>query len=481
MMVALTEECQRRIKEVLYAHRIERGYLALVHGRFPSASCTLRSQLTRNRGDGLRGSTTEADEDDLREAVTHFKLQEHLGSASLVEARLETGRTHQVRIHLSEKGYPVLGDKLYGSTAVARAAPRLALHAFLLGLQHPLTGEALTFEAPLADDLEILRRRLQREQPSSRNGRTTRRAQPVRRDEATAGIYLTHKPVGPTSTSLVRALAEEAQKNAGRKKLAICHGGALDPFAEGLLILLTGPATRLMDYLHAVPKTYEAEVTWGKETDNGDLLGRVVREGDPTTLDAEKLDAALTSFMGWQEQTPPAHSNKRVDGERAYAKARRGEAVSLPPCRVYLHQARWLSHTLPNQSRLTLACRGGYYVRALARDLGRQLGCGAHLSALRRTAIGPWPDPTPGERVLLRGEALMPWCSSRQLTASEVRDLQTGASLPIGELTAPAWLLPLGFPDPEAPVRAVYAGRLVALLRAHEDRLHPEVLLWPGI
>jgi 23S rRNA pseudouridine1911/1915/1917 synthase len=170
MMVALTEECQYRIKEILFQHKVERGYLALVSGRFPDAPCTMRTQLIRNRGDGLRGSTDDAEEGGAREAVTHLKLREHLGRhASLVEARLETGRTHQVRIHLSEKGYPVLGDDLYAPAGAKRLAPRLALHAYKLEIKHPFTGAALAFESPLADDLEALRRRLLREEGGSRS------------------------------------------------------------------------------------------------------------------------------------------------------------------------------------------------------------------------------------------------------------------------------------------------------------------------
>ena len=161
MMVALTEECRRRIKEILFNHRVERGYLALVAGLFPEEPCTVRTALVRNRGDGLRGSSMDEDEDGAREAVTHLNLREHLGRrASLVEARLETGRTHQVRIHLSEKRFPIFGDDLYAPPGVAQAAPRLALHAFRLGFKHPFSKVELVFEAPLADDLEALRRRL---------------------------------------------------------------------------------------------------------------------------------------------------------------------------------------------------------------------------------------------------------------------------------------------------------------------------------
>ncbi|MCC6749973.1 MAG: RluA family pseudouridine synthase [Deltaproteobacteria bacterium] len=161
MMVALTEASQREIKEILFRHEVRRVYLALVSGHFPAAPFTVATQLVRDRGDGLRGSDADGDDEQGKEAVTHFRLVERLGRrASLVEATLETGRTHQVRIHLSERGFPILGDRLYGPRGRELPAERLALHAAELGLRHPVSGEALHFEAPLADDLEQLRRRL---------------------------------------------------------------------------------------------------------------------------------------------------------------------------------------------------------------------------------------------------------------------------------------------------------------------------------
>ncbi len=296
------------------------------------------------------------------------------------------------------------------------------------------------------------------------------------------GIYLAHKPVGVTSFSLVQALMREVETaGLSRKQMPVCHGGTLDPFAEGLLPLLAGPATHLMEWLHVVPKTYEAEVIWGVETDNGDLLGRVIQEGNATALTAETLDVALAPFLGWTEQVPPATSAKKVGGEPAYKKAHRGEAVELPPSRVYLHEARWLSHALPRSSRLRITCRGGYYVRALARDLGRSLGCGAHLARLHRTTIGPWEDPGPGKRVWLHGAEVLPWCASRTIAGDEVNDLKHGRTIPVGQLRPPDWRLPEGFPDPEAPVRAFQKGQLVALLREQEGALRTVTPLWPGL
>ena len=277
------------------------------------------------------------------------------------------------------------------------------------------------------------------------------------------GIHLLHKPAGPTSFSMVQPFLEEAR---GRKpRLAVCHGGALDPFADGLLPILVGRATRVFELLHPIPKEYEAEVTWGTETDNSDPLGTVVARGDASTLDPAQLEAALQSFLGWREQVPPATSNKRIGGERAYARAHRGEQVELPPVRVYLHEARWSRHDLPRASGLRLVVRGGYYVRSLARDLGRALGCRAHLSRLTRRSIGPWRDPGPGARELVQGAQLLPWMPSREVDADEARALRGGGAIPRGELRAPEWPLPARFPDPQAPVRALLDGVLVALLR----------------
>jgi len=284
------------------------------------------------------------------------------------------------------------------------------------------------------------------------------------------GIYLVHKEAGETSFSIVRSFIEEV-RSAGirRDKLPVCHGGALDPFAKGLLLILAGQAARLMDLLHPVPKTYEAEIAWGAETDNGDLHGRVTARGDAASVTPARLEEAVRAFIGWRDQVPPATSNKRVGGERAYRRAHRGEEVVLPPSRVYLHEARWLGHDLPRSSTLQLVCGGGYYVRALARDLGRAVDALGHLTKLRRRAIGPWEDPP--RRVHLKGEELYPWCASRQISEAELSRLRAGEGIERGALSAPAWTLPQGFPDPQAPIRGLSRGLIVAMLREREGRL----------
>jgi len=289
------------------------------------------------------------------------------------------------------------------------------------------------------------------------------------------GIHLLHKPRGPTSFSILQPFLSEARDRP--KRLPLCHGGALDPFAHGLVLLLAGRATRLFESLHQIPKEYEAQVAWGAETDNGDPLGTVVARGDPASLDPRRLDEALREFVGWRAQVPPATSNKRIGGERAYTLAHRGEPVELPSVRVYLHEARWIAHDLPRSSQLRLVVRGGYYVRALARDLGRALGSRAHLGALWRRAIGPWRDPGAARREWIQGGALMPWLRARDVDEEEARALRRGVAIGAGALRQPDWQLPEGFPQPEPLVRAMLGERLVGLLRERERSLFPEIEL----
>ena len=291
------------------------------------------------------------------------------------------------------------------------------------------------------------------------------------------GLLLLHKPVGPTSAAVTREVAASLSR-----KLPLCHGGTLDPFASGLLVVALGQATRIVDLLHEVPKEYEAEVAWGAETDNGDPLGRVVAEGDAQSLSAPRLDAALAAHVGWKAQVPPLTSAQRVDGEYAYRKAHRGETFELKPRRVLLHEARWLEHDLARRrSRLFLRCGRGYYVRSLARDLGRELGCRAHLSALHRTAVGPYADPGPGHETAVVGAELLPWLAARRLDDDESRRVAQGQPVVLGAITPPAWSVPPGFPEPASPVRGLANGRLVALLQVEGDRLAPFANLRGGL
>ena len=158
LIVARSARAREAMIPLFAEHAVERIYQALVCGIFPGEPLTIADTLVEDRGDGRRGAGRGPG---AVPATTHLRRLSVLGErTSLVEARLETGRKHQVRIHLSEAGYPVLGDARYGGGRARHRARRLALHAWRLSFTHPITGRALSFEAPLADDLEQLKRAL---------------------------------------------------------------------------------------------------------------------------------------------------------------------------------------------------------------------------------------------------------------------------------------------------------------------------------
>jgi tRNA pseudouridine55 synthase len=226
-----------------------------------------------------------------------------------------------------------------------------------------------------------------------------------------------------------------------------------------------------MELIHPLPKVYEADIEWGRETDTCDHLGRVVSEGDTRSISEESLSDVINEFLGWADQVPPATSAKKIGGEAAYKKAHRGETVVLPPSRVYLHDAVWLSHDLPNRSRLRITCKGGFYVRSLARDLGRAIGCGAYLFGLHRTAIGPWSDPGENNQSHIAGMDLLPWCRGRLLNETEADHLAHGRPIEIGGVAVGGYVPPKGFPDPNAPIAAIFESKLVALLIERDGML----------
>jgi len=151
MLVARTERAHRRLGRMMRDRDIERRYLALVHGEFPPA-LTIDRPIGRDPRRRTRQAVVQVGG---KEAITHFRTVERVGRLTLVEARLETGRTHQVRVHLEAAGHPVVGDPLYGQGRAAHGLDRQFLHAYRLGLPHPETGEDLSFESPLPDDLEV--------------------------------------------------------------------------------------------------------------------------------------------------------------------------------------------------------------------------------------------------------------------------------------------------------------------------------------
>jgi tRNA pseudouridine55 synthase len=196
------------------------------------------------------------------------------------------------------------------------------------------------------------------------------------------GWIILDKPVGMTSTHAVSAVRRLLNaKKAG-------HAGTLDPLASGILPLAFGEATKTVPYVVDGEKAYRFTVKWGSETKTDDAEGPVTLESDARP-DAAAIEALLPRFMGIIEQVPPQFSAIKVDGERAYDLARDGEVVALKAREVEIHALRMIEHSA-EQSVFEAECGKGTYVRAIARDLGRALGCFGHIIALRRTRVGPF-------------------------------------------------------------------------------------------
>jgi tRNA pseudouridine55 synthase len=196
------------------------------------------------------------------------------------------------------------------------------------------------------------------------------------------GFLNIDKPTGITSHDVVACI----RRVAGQRRVG--HGGTLDPLATGVLPIALGAATRLVDYLVEDRKAYRADVLLGITTTTDDAEGAVVAEHSVPPLDVAAISHALAPFVGTIQQVPPIYSAIQVGGKRMYDVARRGETVELAPRTVEIERIDVVAWQPPHVT-LDVACGKGTYIRALARDLGVALGCGAHLAALQRTAVGP--------------------------------------------------------------------------------------------
>lgn len=230
-------------------------------------------------------------------------------------------------------------------------------------------------------------------------------------------MLLVAKPAGPTSHDIV----DRARRALGWSRIG--HLGTLDPFAEGLLVLVTGRATRLAAFAGPWTKAYEGVARLGVATDSDDLTGAPIAQSEAwRALEREAVQRAFARFAGGYEQRPPAYSAVKVKGERAYRRARRGESVAPEPRRVEIRELA-LTSWAPPDFAFRAVVSGGTYVRSLVRDIGEALACGAHVTRLVRTAVGPYR----------LGDAVPP----ESITADAIRpmdDLVTG--LPRRELSA---------------------------------------------
>ncbi len=196
-------------------------------------------------------------------------------------------------------------------------------------------------------------------------------------------IYLIDKPNAMTSFDVVR----KVRKIIGIRRVG--HAGTLDPFATGLLIVASGPFTRLVDLFHHYSKTYLATFQLGVSTDTDDMTGTVQAEKDVSGIHESDILSALSQFEGEITQRPPAISAKRVDGKRLYRVNRESVKVEARPVKVQVHEIRSIEVELPCVT-MEIECGTGTYIRSIARDLGDILGVGGAVKSLTRTAIGPY-------------------------------------------------------------------------------------------
>jgi tRNA pseudouridine55 synthase len=211
-------------------------------------------------------------------------------------------------------------------------------------------------------------------------------------------VFLIDKPVGPSSFKMVQGV----RRALSLKKVG--HSGTLDPFASGLLIICAGRvATKIIPRLMAGDKKYEATLKLGFESDTFDSEGTIVETGSAAAIDHARLQGCLEKFRGEQEQTPPRFSALKHKGKPLYYYARKGIIIEKEPRRIVIRDISCTSCS-EGEAIIKVCCGKGTYIRTLASDIGKELGCGAYLTGLRRIANGPFlvDDALPGE--LLNGE-----------------------------------------------------------------------------
>jgi tRNA pseudouridine55 synthase len=197
------------------------------------------------------------------------------------------------------------------------------------------------------------------------------------------GLLNLHKPIGITSRDAVNVVTRLV------RPAKVGHAGTLDPLAEGVLVIGIGPATRLVEYVQQMEKHYRGEFLLGRESDTEDIEGQVAELVDPPIPSRDALEGAVRGFIGEIEQRPPQYSALKVSGRPAYELARRGQTVELAPRPVTIHELAIVEYEYPRLV-LDVRCGSGTYIRSLGRDIAAAVGTAAVMSALVRTAIGPF-------------------------------------------------------------------------------------------
>jgi len=198
------------------------------------------------------------------------------------------------------------------------------------------------------------------------------------------GFLVLDKSRGPTSRDVVNRVQRWFPP-----RTRIGHTGTLDPLATGVLVVAIGVATRLTSYVQSMSKTYQTQLRLGQISDTDDAAGRIETMTVGEVPSRSAVQSCLESLCGEIEQLPPAFSAAKLVGQRAYDLARRGQRVSLKPRRIHVYAIEVVQYEYPHLD-LVVKCGKGTYIRALARDIGERLGCGAMVESLRRTAVGPF-------------------------------------------------------------------------------------------
>lgn len=296
--------------------------------------------------------------------------------------------------------------------------------------------------------------------------------------EAVHGWLMLDKPYGLNSTQAVAKVKRlfHASK--------VGHGGTLDPLASGLLPIALGEATKTVSYAMDGEKTYRFTASWGQERSTDDLEGKVVSES-LSRPSADQIESILKNFTGEIEQVPPAFSAIKIGGERAYALARQGEAPKMMPRRAFIHDLRLTGVPEADHAEFEVRCGKGTYVRALARDMGRRLGCLGHVSALRRIAVGPF-----GEKDMIPLETLVEMshkARGQEAMKEVLRPLETALdgipALAVGDAEAsrlkqgqPVLLRGANAPVAQDAVLVTWAGKPLGLCSIEQGSLKPKRL-----
>jgi tRNA pseudouridine55 synthase len=295
----------------------------------------------------------------------------------------------------------------------------------------------------------------------------------AREASAFHGLLVLDKPGGMTS----RAVVDRVQRWLPRGT-RIGHTGTLDPLATGVLVICVGVATRLTEHVQSMAKTYQAGILLGSRSDTDDADGTIIPVEGVAPPDREAVGRALREFLGVIEQVPPHFSAAKLTGRRAYDLARRGKDVALAPRRVHIHGIDALAYAYPSLD-IEVRCGKGTYIRALARDLGERLGCGAYVQTLRRTRVGcfkaedalaPEADAETARANLLPVAAAVPHLARMCLDETSLARFRQGLAVS-AQVVDP----------PEADDVAVFddRGELVGLGRFDRETglLHPEKVL----